>query len=200
MEKERIWKKKAPVTIIGVLVIGIICSALYDIFVKPGINIFSRKIFDLATLGSQSIKDYAFSSAALDPTPMPSTVLLFAFAGAITGMLAGSGSFQVRRAARYQGEQRGRSEKYKPLVLVFSLASTIFIFVTITTINQSVLVWRTFNSNIKIITPYTTEKEIQIINSKFAAMTTELEYNSIYKKLSEIAAENNLKLRDNKTW
>ncbi|MGM3422502.1 hypothetical protein [Pseudomonas benzopyrenica] len=199
-DKEKIWHKKAPVTIIGVLAIGIICSALYDIFIRPGINIFSSKLFDLATLGSQSIKDYAFSNAALDPTSLPSAFLLFAFSGGLTGVLMAKGTFRFKRSIRSQQIPLKDRKLRRLITPIISLLCIVFIFVSITVTNQSILIWRSFNANTKIIAPYTNEKDLLIISSKFSSMTTEAEYNEIYKTVSTIAESNNLRLRDTKTW
>lgn len=72
----KIFKAKAPLTVIGVLLIGIVCSAIYDAVVKPGFSLVSQVLFDLFTFGSQRAKDYTFSNAALDPTSLPSTITM----------------------------------------------------------------------------------------------------------------------------
>ncbi len=68
--------KQAPITVIGVLVLGIVGSTLYDLLVKPGLSTFGRFCLDVITLGSQTVKDYAYASAALDPTPVTNLYLL----------------------------------------------------------------------------------------------------------------------------
>ena len=77
--------KKAPLTLLGVFLLGIAVSALYDLIIKPGLNGISRVAFDTVTFSSQRIKDYSFSTAALDPTAIPSILLLIFLQNSYSG-------------------------------------------------------------------------------------------------------------------
>ena len=70
------WLKQAPITIAGMLILGIVGSTLYDLLVKPGLTSAGRQILDAITFGSVTLKNAAYSSAAIDPTPVSALVLL----------------------------------------------------------------------------------------------------------------------------
>ena len=64
------WRRKAPATILGIVILAIAVSVIYDMLVKPGISTASRILLDFLTLGSETIKDFAYERAAIDPTPL----------------------------------------------------------------------------------------------------------------------------------
>jgi hypothetical protein len=71
------WSKPAPITIIGVVLLGVLGSILYDLLVKPGLTTGGRVVLKILTLGSATLRDAAYESAALDPTPVTGLLLLY---------------------------------------------------------------------------------------------------------------------------
>src|SRR2546427_8335681 len=57
------------------IILGIIGSGLWDMVVKPGVTGFGRFTLSLFTLGSVTLRNAAYSSAALDPTPLPALMI-----------------------------------------------------------------------------------------------------------------------------
>ncbi len=183
--KKKFFKKNAPTSIIGVLLFAVIGSALYDFFVKPGINIFAESIFNLITFGSQTIKDYSFKTAALDPSSIPSLLLLV-------------GIFIFFTPRHHYLDNIIKTHKVGVVIrMLFRLTMAFFI---INMYNQSILTWRIFNANITIIAPVTNQIQIQKFKSRFASMKTKAEYDSIYTDMKKIATLKNIKLRDERPW
>jgi hypothetical protein len=67
-------------------------------------------------------------------------------------------------------------------------------------VNQSILIWRVFNANIEVISPYLNDLEIRNIRSQFSLISSKKEYLEIDKKLNEIAKKNNAILRKEELW
>ncbi|MGX9554978.1 hypothetical protein [Pseudomonas sp. CFBP 5750] len=214
----RLFKTKAPMTIVGVIFIGVVGSAIYDAVVKPGFNIVSKVFFDLITFGSQTVKDYAFSNAALDPTALPSMLIyLSMIAFFVVRMIVINR--RVKRRIRLEGTHG--SESLTPLQKNFeSLDLTdrkkirrlrylgwlmdglmiALLFITTTVMNQSILVWRVYNANEHIIAPYASPNEMLKIKSQFSQIKTEKDYKVLYGAMNAIALKNKVELRSEETW
>lgn len=59
-----------------VVILGMVGTALWEMFVRPGLSHGGRVFLTLFTLGSSTIRDYAYANAALDPFPLASVLLL----------------------------------------------------------------------------------------------------------------------------
>src|SRR5205807_1241025 len=58
------------------IILGAIGSGVWDSLAKPGLSRFGRIILNTVTLGSESARDSAYSSAALDPTPIAPLLII----------------------------------------------------------------------------------------------------------------------------
>ncbi|MCO7597525.1 hypothetical protein [Pseudomonas guariconensis] len=212
----KILKGKAPITVIGVLVLGIVCSAIYDAIVKPGFSMVSRYLFDIFTFGSQRMKDSTFSNAALDPTPVAGLALVLA-------MLIGAGMymfysqlaterivyklFRSFEASANENPDTTRDDGFgvrtklflrgmlyvaRLLVLIFIIAS----YVLYSSLNQSIIVWRVFQANLNVIAPYVTQDQLSMLKSDFARVRTEKQYIEVNKRIEAIAKARNVELRN----
>lgn len=66
--------------------------------------------------------------------------------------------------------------------------------------NQSILVWRVFNTNLRIVAPYLTRHEADLLQSKFASMRKRSDFLEIKEMMDSLAAKNNVKLLQTSTW
>lgn len=73
-----LWPRRVPLTIVGALILAIVSNILYDLLVKPGLSSFGRLFLTILTLGSETLRNSAYSSAALDPTPVTGLMILLA--------------------------------------------------------------------------------------------------------------------------
>ncbi|NMY81044.1 hypothetical protein HBO01_20375 [Pseudomonas rhodesiae] len=214
----RMIKTKAPLTIAGVILIGVVGSAIYDAIVKPGFNMVSKVFFDLITFGSQTVRDYAFSNAALDPTALPSMLIFLTMSGIFFGMIlivnlkvrrrgkkpvtsssevSGSGKI-VQKDFSELDMKKARRIRYVDWFIDGFMIATLFI--TITVMNQSILVWRVYNANEKIIAPYVTSSDLLKIKSQFSQIKTEKQYRDLFEAMQSVALKNKIELRSESTW
>lgn len=68
------WKRVLSGVLL-VIVLGVVANGIWDVVAKPGLTRCGRVCLDTITLGSEAIKDATYSSAALNPNPIPSLVL-----------------------------------------------------------------------------------------------------------------------------
>ena len=214
-----------PKTILGTialtLLFGILSSALWDLLFKPGITEFGRILLSIATFGSTTIKDFAYASAALDPTPIPALLVVVLASWApifIIALLIGT--MHGRRSADKAFEDAkkvtaGDFEKLKEVMearitrfqrllkwivgVSLIIVSTISI-TTSTVLNQSVVVWQTFHADLAICAPHLTPLEEKQFRARFASLTTRVEYLAISNDLQQVAARNGVKLVNIQLW
>jgi len=198
-----LWGRRAPITVVGVLLFGIVGSALYDFFVKPGINIFAETVFNILTLGSQQVKDFSFNTAALDPTSTPALILLIV-AASLAALLPFDRLIQKRlRRAKTNVDVSDPRKIFVlkwivlPLLIIFQMA---LVFLPLNIFNQAILTWRVFNADIAIVAPVVDEEQIKALRAQFASMHSEDDYRAIHKELSVIAENKKIRLRSEQPW
>lgn len=209
------FKTKAPITIIGVIVIGVIGSAIYDAIVKPGFGVVSKFLFGVFTLGSQRMKDSTYSNAALDPSSLPSLMILMLMIMGMAIFVVGksvSSEIYKRRLDRdfesdgERGVTRGRvTSKNKRRIAIYAsrFSAVIFLimsYIMISTTNQSILVWRVYNANLEIITPYMQQDQVLSVRAAFAKIRTEKEFVDLYQVMNDVAVKNSIELRKDVSW
>lgn len=189
-------ERRAPSTIVGVIIIGVIVTLLYDLIIKPGLSGLGRHILNVVTLGSTTIRDYAYSQAALDPTSVSALMLLLVVLSLPFGFMTATISIRFRNLRKKEGEPQVRSKTRALFGWLFPVLLLFFLMVH----NQSIAIWRTFNANMKIITPYLSEQERLKLYSQFSEMSTKEEYEAINKIFVLTANNNDLQLRDIGLW
>ncbi|WP_043046662.1 MULTISPECIES: hypothetical protein [Pseudomonas fluorescens group] len=214
----RMLKTKAPLTIAGVVLIGVVGSAIYDAIVKPGFNMVSKVFFDLITFGSQTVRDYAFSNAALDPTALPSMLIFLTMSGMFFGVIL-IVNLKIRRRGKkpissssevsmsgkivqkdFPELDMKKAKRIRYLDWFMDGLMIAMLFITITVVNQSILVWRVYNANEKIIAPYITSSDLLKIKSQFSQIKTEKEYKVLFEAMQSVALKNKIELRSESTW
>jgi hypothetical protein len=212
-----LFTKQAPITIIGVLVLGILGSTLYDLLVKPGLSTFGRIGLDFITLGSETVKNYAYASAALDPTPVTSLYLLqivliiacFPAARMIGRIISKNKNKKVDETSDEQQltllrQESGRLKaKLRVLEWFFWITFLPWLFLTFVAFsvhNQSILIWRVFNANITIVAPVTSDADIKQLKASYCAMKSRNDYLAIKSKIKSIASKNNIEITQIDTW
>lgn len=200
------WRRKAPISIAGVLLLALIGGAISDVLVNPSLSWVGRAILELATFGSSVIKDEIYASAALNPTPLSSIILLVLVSGSVTGAVFGI----IRRRKLVTEEVPSQEiESSGPRFLMhigrivgalIFWAMPLFLTILVMLHNQSVAIWRVFHANHRIVAPYVTEHEANLLTSRFARVTSKADFQSIADDMERIATKNGLSLRPEMTW
>lgn len=210
--KKKITWQKAGLTLFGAILLGAVGSGTWELLAKPGLNSLGRFLLNTITFGSTAIKDSAYSGAALNPTAVPSLMLVIAFwcipaTFSVLSLLSIwvapflrkrppiAQDTEAKRLRRLSRLRRYRAFLHVPLILLLLTQ-----LVVAAVFNQSVLVWRVFHSNLAICSPYMTDSEYKRLEAKFASMTTRQEYLLIDQELETIAQKNDVKLRAEAVW
>lgn len=211
-------RRRAPATIAGVVGLGIVCSILYDLLVKPGLSAGARAVLTLATLGSATLRDSAYGAAALDPTPVTPLLLLAGgmgvmFAPAVlvfVGPRTQSSARQISdgpsdkaslASLRSQVKTLRGSIRRSKIVLAVLLALYIpAVLVAFAIHNQSIAIWRVFHADIAIVRPFVSERQAQVWLSRFAQIKTRGEFIVLQAELADVAAANQVELKDVSLW
>lgn len=74
--KREAFGRRPALVVAGTVLLGIVGSGLWDVVAKPGLGWLGRATLNIITFGSEFVRDAAYVSAALDPTPLSSLVLM----------------------------------------------------------------------------------------------------------------------------
>ena len=208
--------------IAGVLA-AIVGSALWEYLAQPGLNSLWRLVLTVATLGSEAARDAAYNSAAMDPTSVPALLhvhmVIFGLAllsGGLAGALTSGAAmrrWQRRRSemsAEHAADDDTSDDSRMPAprwlrpARFISIAAVFAIVVSATVaainVDQSVLIWRTFNNHVARCSPFLTDDEEEAIRSRFAHVESRSDYLELEAVLESIAARNGIELKDIELW
>jgi len=221
--------KKVIWAALGTIFLGAIGSGVWEIFARPGLSKFGRLVLSIVTLGSQTVQDSAYSTAALDPTPVAPLLMVFAlsFFPLFLAISSGTMWLQVRSAEKMRAARKSHGgegpaahsgeppERFNTLEFrnsiwdsrkfalgMLLMMSIIFggCVIGIFVLNQAVLIRRVFTANVAICAPYMSESEEERIWADFAAVATKAEYLPIDGKLRSIASQNGASLLGYSVW
>lgn len=222
-EKQKsFWLRNAPITAAGVFLFGLLCNTIYDLLVKPGLSAFGRLTLDLMTLGSNTIKDAAYSAAGLDPTPVTGLMILM---GVITAAGFPAISLISRQLAERDKDklneqlEKAKTEeekniaqekihqqitkkvkKFKLIFWLIFLPWFIGAWGAFNIHNQSIVIWRTFHANLAIISPHIGEIDRLKITADFTKIESKADYQKVLSAMEYIAKANGEKLVAIETW
>jgi len=217
-------------TLVGTILIGAIGSGLWEIGIKPSLIWSGQLALDIITFGSTAAKDNAYKAAALDQTSIPAARLYAMTIGLFSAPLVvflmyefGMSPNRIRRIALSNStteehhtfdERLSRIEEIteqlkgyrKRLAIVRRSLLVIlgvligFVFVRHMIHNQSLLIWRSFNADLKQCAPYLTPDEEELIEAQFAAIQTKKDYSKILGEFAKIADKNHIVLHSTSLW
>lgn len=215
----------SPKTVVGALVsalmVGIVSSGLWDLLFRPGVTHAGRVALSLVTLGSETIRDQAYASAALDPTPIPALLLFFivALAPVVIGSLwlgALHGRRSAEKSSKLIDEESGGDPRVaidlirdriarlqriaKAIGATYLIALSCVTLISYAVVNQSVAIWRIYHANLAICSPYLSDLEHKRLRARFASVKTKHDFTSIADELRSVAQQNGAKLIDFDTW
>jgi hypothetical protein len=192
-----VGKKGAVFALLGAIAIGVIGSGLWDMLAKPGLGRLGRLFLTLVTLGSESARSQAYADAALDPTPLPSLILLLFLYALPFLVLLGDVTAKGTRFLFGTKLKELRPGGYRVIsitILAMFLLAASWGFVKFLTVNQSVLIYRVFNANMRICAPYLSDSEERKFKARFAAVKTRSDYLAIEEDLKKLAVSKSIGL------
>jgi len=211
--------------IAATLLIGLVGSALWDVITWPGMTKLTRWLLTILTFGSNSIRDSAYSMAALDPYPVTGVIILIVFSTAIPGAWLGVASARslIRRRDRHvetvekqlnetetdeaKAEvtdhlDRMRGEHRKTLLFVDVILSVLVLsgIVSVWTINQAVLIRRVAIADMAICAPFLSDQQEEVLFAQFAKVQSRQDYLNFERAMADIAKTHGVSLIDSSLW
>jgi hypothetical protein len=213
-------RRKILTALAYALGLAILGHALWEIAVRPGITAAESRIRSIVTLGSVAVRDAPYSSAALDPTPLPSLLWLGLVAMVpplALGMFLSSEMDPLYRrrmirqvatkAAALQATNKAletsaaiRAVLAKRLwwlraaLVVLVLTVSVITSIASSVVNEAVAVWRTFHANLEMLGPHLTDADRLEFRAAFAGMKTRADYVALHGRLLKMAATSGVTL------
>jgi len=200
-------------TVLATLLLGAAGSGLWDMLFKPGLGRLGRLFLSMTTLGSHRIRDLAYESAALNPTPVAGLVGIAVLAWApfvILAFVLGVRTSRSQRRESLTGDALGTGQRLARLISSERRASRVItvamILVGVSTftagsvLNQAVLIWRVFNANLTICAPYLDSSDQTALRAEFASVRTAEDYGRIATKLETISRRQVRRLVSQALW
>lgn len=216
----RLWRRNAPATIAGVVLLTLLTAVAYDFALRPGIGKLGRLVLRLITLGSQTVQDNAYVAAALDPTPKSALFLLMVVMSIATFLVVIPVAFSqgqkqakmdldaIRKEvgddenafrARLDDSIRKDDLFLKWLLAAFSI-TLLVLWGLFLVHSQSIMVWRVFHADLARIAPFLTEQQRLMYESRYAGIRTREDYIQIHTEFQRIAQAHKVELREEETW
>lgn len=196
--------------ILGTLLLGAIGSGIWETLFRPGL----QQVGSFITRVSQQADAAVFTSAALDPTPVPGLLLLMLltliplFAGAwMLSMGFFMPWFSSKAGGWYRGIVRsGSREQVRRKLLwrlrilailgfLLSLLMCGLLYSGFQVANEAVLVWRVFHRNLAISAPHVTESDRRALVAQFRAMESRSDFRALTAKMDGLLAMKSVKLQ-----
>lgn len=203
---------KLALGIVGTLVLGAIGSGIWEVLFRPGLSRIGEYLISISEKADHTV----YQSAALDPTPIPSLILLLFIAQIPVLVMAWfitTGFFRprlVKRPRRLDAHSQGdvstdagssirrallsKIRKMAALGATVALLAALLGYFTLSISNSAVFVWRVFHQNLDISRPYLSQAEQDKIVSSFRRMQSKSDFESIKLRLNQVAGRNGLVL------
>ena len=195
----------------GGIIGGIVASAIFLYFIQPILEYSSHLLINISNIFGNAFSDRLYQQIAHLETQDNAFILVMVLFGMISGVLFSVGI--VLMSANYRAHKKdGANEKEKPkavkrnskvlkhvlpilifLLSIFPVISALSIFIQLSTISS-------FKQHIRIIAPYITNQEEEVIISQWSQIRSKSDYQFIYRKLEGIAIKNKVTLPDNKIY
>lgn len=199
------------------LVVAVIEYAMFQIMdsAKHSAGKMWADLISVISLGSKTVENMPYSTAALNPYPLPSMMILTVM---ILLLTFGPISFPlirrtilpfekwfVRERPNSRKSIDGREKFRKKLGVLLRALWTINLCLTammvlagillLNGINKAIAIRRTFDADVRIITPYMSTSEKAGIEARFASVETRAQFDSVMESMKLIAKRGNSHLR-----
>jgi hypothetical protein len=208
-EKSLAFSKKWIIGAALTILLGAIGSGVWDVLAKPGLGWLVTSVLKVAGFFSQAITDLPYSSAALDPSTMPSVILL----GMVQGcFFAGFGWIFVWIIVQYfryrKGLLRAPSPPAPPMrrsdpfllpaviaLIVLLLGTSAIMLLASTVISKAMKLRQVWEANFVIMTAHVPQDQVVQLRARFAALTSKADYQAFTGEARRIAQDAKVTLR-----
>lgn len=195
----------------GVLtvILGAIGSGIWEVIFRPSLN----HAGSLVTRLSEQADNAVFTTAALDPLPVPAlfTLLILAQIPMMIAMFFLLDAFLKyplrdafdrwhKKTTRQKGQEEARRIRRKVHRRVALFGSVYFIalyaasYAGFSILNEGVLVSRVFHRNLAISLPVLSSEQHSYLLAQFASMKTRKDFQNLVDKLDQYARSGNVRL------
>jgi hypothetical protein len=187
------------------IVLGAIGSGVWEWVLKPAVAQTSKLGLDIATLGIQSLKDSLYRDVAQGLHEGPSVRIYFALYGLLPMSIFGFALGFITAGRRASsGREPGVLERtidrtWRPLVyfMLFVLVYSAINANKVAYVNRAIT---HFNQLVSVVSPYVSSREMEMLESEFAQISSSQDYYVVIKKLREECANNSLKCPEFSVW
>lgn len=205
------WKSRSTwITILVTAFIAWLLNRTLDM-TATGATLLWGKLLFVITLGSATVRDAPFASAALNPYPLTpillSQLMTYVVAGAL-GVISGyiyskfrsnnelhKAEETVTEHSRSASRRKWIKKYFAFVILISPIALLLASVVPFGIVNQAVFARRVYEADRDILAPHLTSQQIAEIQSQFCSIKTKSQYKELLIKLNSIASANNVKLR-----
>lgn len=200
--------------LIGTLIIGGLGSGVWEYILKPLFSHSINFILDLSTLGMDTFKNSIYEEISQGFSEKNSIKNYTLIIGFLIGFYLISILSVFRKLRNLKKENEPiyidfNSDKDKELTKI-SLRIKIFLFFVICFsitllvntkrldyINESILYYNKLKT---IITPYITDKELKLLDSRYAQIKNKEDYQTIINELLKVSESNNIIIKKRDIW
>ena len=190
-------------TIAYALTLAVVGHALWEMVISPGVHLAGHGLRTVLTLGSETVKNAPYESAAIDPTPLPGLLLMILAAAAATlAVLKGVFDDLSRLFPRVSGWFAKSASRAKLAGAWSYIASAVIglglvasLLTTVSVVNEAIVIWRVFHSNLSAVESVLPEEECRAFRTRFATMNSRAEFVALNHDMFAAAAKKGLRLR-----
>ncbi len=192
------------------IMVSVISTFLFLYFLQPILEFSGRALMRLMAVLGTKYSDCIYRQVALLTTHEYSFYVLMLAFGFGTAVILGFSTALLRRrffAPPKKDEEKARSIsralRLKPLVainFIFALLLTIGFFIILVGNYTQLSLISSFNQHFQIIAPYIDEQQEEELLSEWSRMTSEEDYNRVYKKIHALAETNSVELPPNRIY
>jgi hypothetical protein len=185
--------------------IGILSSAIFLYFFQPILDFVGSKLLILMENTASKFSDDFYSKIAhleLMDFSFYWIALIFISIGFSFGLIGVSGYIRLIKKKSQPKEKTAHEDSLLKKVVSYAFCLLVFVFslLFISTKFYQLSLISSFKQHVRILAPYISDQEEEVIYANWSLMKNAGDYRNIYISLSETAQNNKVKLPNNKIY
>jgi len=184
------------------IITGVAASMVFVYLLDPIIKVFGEFIVYSSEYVTNGLIDTIYAKSALGIARDPALSIYAMISGFAVGIPAGTIAFLIKSKIKdTSNHSKKKTSRYNDvLLLIPALFISFMMFYQFWSMTFQYEVISSFNQHIKILTPYMTSKEKDLVISNFSRMKSEKDYRTIYNNLQSRAQKEDIELPENLTY